>query len=139
MDLSTIITDNVAEVLVKIIEFTERRHEILAHNVLDINRPGFLPQDMDAAGFAELMIDGISEHIRSERLLLCDSGNIKFGADGSFESLPIADETASELLGNDVNSYLQLQIKKLSENTLNNIVATELLRQKQIRSRTLNN
>ncbi len=139
MDLSSIITDNVTEVLVKIIEFTERRHEILTHNVVELRQPGFLPKDLDAAGFADLMMEGISEHVRNERLVLCDSENIKFGADGSFESLPIVDETAMELLRNDTRDYLRLQIQKLSENTLNNMVATELLRQKQIQNRTLNN
>ena len=131
MDLSPVITDNVTELLAKVIDFTECRHQFLIQNIIDVNAAGFVPKDLDVEEFADLMLLAISEHLRSERLLLCDSENIKFGPDGAFASSPIVDQEAKLLFEKDIRSYLELQIEKLSENLLNNRVATELLRQKQ--------
>ncbi len=136
MNLSSIITDNVTELLVKILEFTERRRRILLQNIKHVDTEGFVPEDLDVAEFAELMTEAISEHIRSKRLLLRDSKNIKFGKGGGFESPPIVDEYAKHLFENDTTKYLELQIEQLSENLINNRVAVELLGQRQGRSRT---
>ena len=136
MNLSSIITDNVTELLVKILEFTERRRRILLQNIKHVDTEGFVPEDLDAAEFAELMTEAISEHIRSKRLLLRDSKNIKFGEGGGFESPPIVDEYAKHLFENDTAKYLELQIEKLSENLINNRVAVELLGQRQGQSQT---
>ena len=136
MNLSSIVTDNVTELLVKILEFTERRRRILLQNIKHVDTEGFVPEDLDVAEFAELMTEAISEHIRSKRLLLRDSKNIKFAKGGGFESPPIVDEYAEHLFGNDTAKYLELQIEKLSENLINNRVAVELLGQRQGRSRT---
>ena len=134
MDLSSTKTDNITEILEKILEFTSRRDKILIRNIKQIHTKGFAPKDLDVTEFAELMSFAIAEHIRSERLLLCDTENIRFGAEGSFESPPIVDEYARCLLEKDTKKYLELQIKKLSENLINNKVATELLEHKQCRS-----
>jgi len=42
LNLSMLITDNVAELLVKILEFTLRRHKVLAENVSNIYDPDLL-------------------------------------------------------------------------------------------------
>ena len=131
INISTIITDNIAELLVKILEFTERRHEILTHNIEAVATPGFVPTDLDAAEFADLITEAVSEHIRSKRLLLRDSENVKFGPGGSFETIPIVDEYAKWLFENDTEKYLKLQIDKLSENLINKRTAAELLDSKQ--------
>ena len=43
----------------------------------------------------------------------------------------VVDEKAQQLLETDINEYLELQLKKLSENAINQKVAAELLKQKQ--------
>jgi flagellar basal body rod protein FlgB len=131
MNLSPIITDNIAELLAKIFDFTERRREILMRNITEVAEPDFVPHDLDVEEFSELMMQAISEHVRSERLLLCDSETIKFGREGSFESFPVVDEQSKQLLGNDMKEYMNLQVEKLSENLLNQKIAVEFLRQKQ--------
>ena len=131
MNLSSKITDNVTELLALILEFTGRRQEILTQNIKGVQTAGFVPRDLDVEKFAELMTEAISEHVRSRRLLLRDSENVKFGLSGSFEVLPIVDEEARQLFENDTGKYLELQIKKLSENLINNRTAAELLGQKQ--------
>ena len=134
MNLSQTLIDNITEVLLKIIEFTKTRDEIITQNILNVKADGFVPKDVDVPGFADVMAQAISEYIRNERLLLCDSENIKFGANGDFDILPIVDEHAKDLFENDIKAYLTLQIKRLSENTLNQKVAGELLRQRHHQS-----
>jgi len=125
------ITDNITELLVKIIEFAEIRQKILAQNINNIHSPGFVPKDLAVDEFSDLLNDAVDEHARSQRLVLCDTKNIKFGINGSFEVEPVVDRYAKELLEENLDEYLELQINKLLENSLNQRVAAELLRQNQ--------
>lgn len=131
MNSPTMITDNVTEVLVKIIEFTQTRQRILTRNINNNHSPGFVPKDLAVDEFSSSLNNAIDEHIRNNRLLLCDTENIKFGISGNFEAEPIVDEYAKELLEENRDEYLELQINKLLENSLNQRVAAELLKQKQ--------
>ncbi|MBN1457179.1 MAG: hypothetical protein JW912_04945 [Sedimentisphaerales bacterium] len=131
MDISVTKTDNITEVLEKIIEFTDRRDIVLTRNIKNHDHDDYLPMDLDIKGFARLMTVAVSEHIRNERLVLCDSDNIRFGREGSFETAAIVDNEAKKLLITDKQEYINFQIGKLSENMLNKKVATELLEHKQ--------
>ena len=131
MNLASLITDNIAELLVKIVEFTQTRQKILGRNINNVHSFGFVPKDLEVDEFSELLSEAIDEHIRNRRLVLRDTENIKFGISGSFEAKPVVDEYAKELLEESRDEYLELQISKLLENSLNQRVAAELLRQKQ--------
>jgi len=128
MNLTSLITDNITELLVKIIEFTQSRQKILTQNINNIHSSGFVPKDLAVDEFCGLLGDAINEHIRSRRLVLRDTEDIKFGAGGSFKVKPVVDKYAKELLEENRNEYLELQINKLLENSLNQRVAAELLR-----------
>lgn len=131
MKLSQTTTDNVTEVLEKIIKFTERRNHLLRHNIEQINDEELVAMDLDVEDFAKLMTEAILEHIQSKRLLLCDSETTRFGQGGSFECTPVVDEQAMFLLKRDPDEYICQQIKKLSENFINHRMATELLEHKK--------
>ena len=131
MNQPSLITDNIAELLVKIIEFTQTRQKILTQNINNIHSPGFVPKDLVVDEFSDLLNDAIDEHIQNQRLVLRDTENIKFGISGSFEVKPVVDKYAKELLEENPDEYLELQINKLLENSLNQRVAAELLRRKQ--------
>ena len=131
MNLTALITDNIAEILIKIIEFTRTRQKILTQNIINVHDPEFVPKEVDVREFSNLLNNAIDEHIRNQRLVLCDTENIKFGVSGSLEVKPVVDEHGKELLKEDRDEYLELQINKLWENSLNQKVAAELLRQKQ--------
>ena len=131
MNLTSLITDNITEILVKIIEFTHNRQKILTQNITNVNNPGFVPKELAVNEFSYLLNNALDEHIRNQRLILCDTENIKFGVSGSFEVKPMADKHSKELLEKNRDKYLQLQINKLLENSLNQRVAAILLRQKQ--------
>jgi len=131
MNLSSLITDNIAELLVKIVEFTQTRQKILSRNINNIHSFDFVPKDLAVDEFSELLNNAINEHILNQRLLLRDTENIKFGISGSFETKAVVDEYAKELFEENRDEYLELQISKLLENSLNQRVAAELLREKQ--------
>ncbi len=131
MNLLSLTTDNITELLIKIIEFTQIRQRILTQNIRSIHIAGFIPKDLAVEEFCELLNNAIVEHIRSQRLVLRDAEGIKFGLNGSVEIESVVDEYAKELLEEDRGDYLRLQKSKLSENSLNQRVAAELLRQKQ--------
>jgi len=124
-------TDNISELLVKIIEFTHVRQKVLTQNINNVHSPGFMPKDMAVEEFSALLNEAVDEHIRNRRLVLRDAGSIKFGFNGSFIAEPVLDEYARGLLEENPDEYLGLQIKKLVENSLNQQVAAELLRQRQ--------
>ena len=131
MNLMSLITDNVTEILIKIVKFTQTRQKILIQNIINVQNPGFVPQELEVDEFSDLLNNAIDEHVRNKRLVLCDTENIKFGASGSIELKPIIDEHGIKLLEEDRDEYIERQINKLWENSINQKVAAELLRQKQ--------
>jgi hypothetical protein len=131
LSTSTLAADNVVEVLEKIVEFTSRRHSILTDNILNVNTNGFIPMDVNVEGFAGVIAEGLTEYIKSERLLLHDIQNVTFGVNGSFDTPPAVDHEAIELFHTDLKEYLRFEIRKYSENLLNNKIGLELLRQRQ--------
>ena len=125
------ITDNITDVLMKIVEFTNQRRNILTQNILEVDSKDFVPKDLDVSGFADLMATAISEHLKNERLLLRDTDNVRFGNDGNLDTTAVIDPLAGELLKTDRRKYLEYQVERLSENLVNNKFASELLKQKQ--------
>jgi flagellar basal body rod protein FlgB len=131
MNLTSLITDNITEILVKIIEFTHTRQKILTQNITNVNNPAFVPKELGVNEFSNMLNNALDEHIRNQRLILRDTENIKFGASGSFEVKPTVDKHCQELLETNRDEYLELQINKLLENSLNQRLAAELLKQKR--------
>jgi flagellar basal body rod protein FlgB len=130
MNQQTIIADNITEVLTKIIEFTNTRQKILTENINNVHNFGFIPKDLPVNEFSDLMDTAINEHIRNQRLILCDSKNITFGQDGFFAAKTVIDDFAKKLLEEDKDEYIELQINKLLENGINQRLAAELLQQR---------
>ncbi|MBN1975330.1 MAG: hypothetical protein JW787_16955 [Sedimentisphaerales bacterium] len=131
MNLTSLITDNISEILTLLIEFTQARQRILIQNITNGHIPGFIPKELEVDEFSNLLNFAIDEHIRTNRLVLCDTENIKFGSDGGFCLTPINDECGKKLIEDNIDEYIELQINKLWENSLNQKVAAELLKLKQ--------
>jgi len=130
MNTQPLTTDNIDDLLIKIIEFTLSRQKIIIENIKNSQQVDFVPKDLAVDEFCSQMMFAIAEHICSRRLVFCDTENIKFGTAGSFEALPAVDECAKELLDEDVDEYFRQQMNKLQENSLNQRIATELLRER---------
>jgi len=131
MNMTALVTDNITDVLVKIINFTRTRQKLLTLNINNAREPGFVPMDLPVDDFCQALNEAIAEHIRNRRLLLRDTENIKFGCEGAFEVRAVIDEDAKKLLAEDPDRYLESQLDKLLENSLNQRIAAELLKQKQ--------
>ncbi len=131
MNLTSLTTDNISEILNLMIEFTQARQKILIQNITNMYFPGYVPKDLEVEEFSDLLNCAIDEHIRTNRLVMRDTKNIKFGSNGNFKITPVDDLFSRELIEDDIEEYLQLQIDKLWENSLNQKVAAELLKQKQ--------
>ena len=131
MNLTSLITDNITEILIKILKFTQSRQKILIQNIININNPGFVPKELEVDEFSNVLNNAIDEHVQNQRLVLCDTENIKFHATGDLELKTIIDERGERLLEEDRDEYIEWQIDKLWENSLSQKVAAELLRQKE--------
>jgi len=131
MNLMSLMTDNITELLIKIVKFTQTRQKILIQNIINFQNPGFVPKELEVNEFSDVLNTAIDEHVRNQRLVLRDTENIKFGASGSIELKPVIDEHGIKLLEENQDEYIERQINKLWENSLNQKLAAELLRQKQ--------
>ncbi len=131
MNLMSLITDNITEILIKIVKFTQTRQKILIQNIINFQNPGFVPKELEVNEFSDVLNTAIDEHVQNQRLVLRDTENIKFGASGSIELNPVIDEYGIKLLEENRDEYIERQINKLWENSLNQKLAAELLRQKQ--------
>jgi flagellar basal body rod protein FlgB len=130
MDLLSLIPDNITEVLVEIMRFTELRRPILHRNIHSVDTPGFIPHDLPVREFADVLDAAVTEHLRNHRLLFRDTANIWFGVRGSARVRPVVDAHAHALLQKSRDEYIEMQVNKLLENALNRKVAGELLQQK---------
>lgn len=127
MNTTTEKTENITDLLLQILAFTEQRKEILTRNIFDRCQPGFIPQDLPTAEFAQCLTDALREHLCRNRLLFCDSSHVRFEANGLLATAPLPDSESHRLLHSNPPQYLTLQIQKLSENLLNNRITAELL------------
>jgi flagellar basal body rod protein FlgB len=131
MNLPTLTTDNITEVLMKILEFTQSRQKVLIQNINTMHSDGFEPKDLPVDEFSKLMAQALVEHAQSGRLILRDGENVKFGANGSFEVVAAVDEDAKSIFEQNRDEYIHRQINKMLENSLNQRIAADLLKQKQ--------
>ena len=88
MELLSPISDNLSELLVKIVRFTELRRDVLYENIHSTRRPGFVPRDLPVLEFAQILNGAIAEHLQHKRLLFSDSENVRFGESGSVDITP---------------------------------------------------
>ena len=129
MDLLSFIPDNISELLVKIVRFTELRRSVLHKNIHSVDQAHFVPHDLPVREFADVLHGAVAEHVQTRRLLFRDTGSIRFGPRGQMRVSAEPDEHARALLASDRDAYMELQINRLLENALNRKVARELLRQ----------
>jgi flagellar basal body rod protein FlgB len=131
MNLTALITDNITEILTKIVKFTRTRQKILVQNIINVHKPGFVPKELEVDEFSSVLNNAIDEHVESQRLVLSDTQTIKFCEGGNMEVKPVIDEHGEKLLQENRDEYIEWQIDKLWENSLSQRVAAELLRQKE--------
>jgi flagellar basal body rod protein FlgB len=127
MNLVALVPDNMTEVLLKVLRFTELRRDVLYRNLRQAEDPNFQPQDMPVGEFAAALDAAVAEHLQSRRLVFRDTDNVRFGPNGSMEVQAVCDSGATTLLQTDRNAYVRHQKQLWRENALNQLVAQELL------------
>ena len=130
MDLLSLIPDNITEVLVGIVRFTELRRLILHANIHSVDVADFTPRDLPVREFSDVLNEALAEHLTNHRLLFRDTPNITFGPGNSTRVRSVVDTHALTMLRKSRDEYLELQVNRLLENALNRKVAAELLKQK---------
>jgi flagellar basal body rod protein FlgB len=130
MDLSSLIRDNIDDVLVKIIQFTHIRHKVILENIKNCHVVDFAPRRVDVEDFAKVISVALSEHQKSKRLVLCDSQTVSFRTGGQLDIKLKVDTVAQRLFEEDFDQYICLQQERLDENTINNKTACALLEHK---------
>jgi hypothetical protein len=125
-DLSSLVRDNIDQMLVHIIQFTNIHHNILKDNIRNCRKNNFVPLYVDADDFAKVISIALSEHQKSKRLALCDSRTVRFIEGGRFCVEPQNDIYAANLIEEDFQAYVELQKSRLKENMANNRTACAL-------------
>ena len=118
---------NVSTLLEFVIDFTDRREELIKQNIRNAQNEDYIPQRFPVVDFAELMKKALAEHIFNNRLMLQDCSTVRFGQNGSFDVTPVVDRYAAQLFKNNISEYIELQRRRLSENKINHAMARELL------------
>lgn len=127
MQLTELNTDIISELLLLLTQFTRFRHRILKQNLQCVRAPRFLPKDLKADEFSEILNHAITEYIQNQRLILRDTETMSFGPNATVMFKPVPDPEARKLLKKNKTDYVQFQNKKIQENTLNERIAKKLL------------
>lgn len=122
--------DNVTEVLLDVIQFTQKRHKLLIANIRNADQADYIPRDLPSEEFAIILEQALNEHVRNRRLIFHDTENVRFGSRGHFDVEPLCDYEAHNLLLTDRDAYIEFQTERLCENSLHQRFATQLLKHK---------
>jgi hypothetical protein len=55
------VTDNITELLIKVVEFTKHRQKVLIGNVKGIQSLGFVPEDLAVEEFSKVLTYAVNE------------------------------------------------------------------------------
>ena len=119
-------TETILELLNMILHFTKSREQVLIDNIRFLEKPGFVPKDLDAEAFSQIVDAALTEYITHNRLVLRDTENIRFLQEGAFHVTPAQDEDAVRLRPH-AERYFQYQAQKLAQNATNARVAQRLI------------
>lgn len=131
MQINKIANDHIDELLMSIIKFTKKRHQLLKANLKNSTDHEYQPLDLEVEIFSEKLNGALCEYLQNKRLVWSDCETIKFGKDGDMRLESIKDLYARELLVTDHDQYVEYQVAKLLENSLNQKVAMQLLESKK--------
>jgi flagellar basal body rod protein FlgB len=131
MNLTMPVTDNITDILIKVIEFTVATERVLQKNIQNVNQEGYIPLGFEVEDFCHILNIALDEHLRTKRLVLIDTDSIKFGESGNFALKAVPDDKARQLRLDDADGYLEQQMNRLMENKLNQNVAKHILKQKE--------
>jgi flagellar basal-body rod protein FlgB len=114
--------------LERMVQFTSRRHQLLAHNIANLSTPDFQPADVSPQSFQQALADAVDQRRRSgpkAELKMTDTREMTFGRDTT--TLHPQPLNQNVLFHDRNNRSLEHQMKALAENTMAHNAALELL------------
>ncbi len=117
--------------LERVIQFASQRQRVIAHNIANLNTPGFVAMDASIPGFQAQLREAIEARRLSSGgefgpLNPADSGEVQFHSTGL--SITPLTPVGGVLFHDRGSRSLERQMQALAENTATFRVATELLR-----------
>ena len=122
-------------VLEEMMRFTAQRHRLIAHNIANMDTPGFLALDASPASFQAALAEAVEE--RRDRtggegggLRAFETREVRRGRDGFLVLTPKT--PVAGLTGHDRNNAdIETLMKDLAENQMAFRVASDLMRKQQ--------
>ena len=115
----------------KVVAFTEKRHEVLAHNIANQNTPHYRSRDLDVAAFNKQLSRAVEQRSRPggrTRFEFGNSRNVGSSADGFLVTRSIEDPDPGLLKHNRNNVDAAREQAELARNTIMHNTAVELMR-----------
>lgn len=116
MFIDRLLNEGNAPLISKMIDFTEKRHELIAENVANISTPGYVQKDLDLGAFQSQLRDRIDERRRSGGVLFDDI------------SAQIDQPVMGTMFHDRSNRSVETLMSNMSSNALRHNFFVELLR-----------
>jgi len=119
------------QTLSRVVEFTEARHKVMAHNIANISNPYFKPADLSPEVFQATLQRAIDERRHSPNadsapLNMYDGEDLRFSGD---RLSGVARPVNEGILFHDQNNRdVERLMQRLAENTLTHNASVEMLR-----------
>ncbi len=116
----------------KVATFTEARHQVLAHNIANIDTPGYKVRDLPVAEFREMLADAVEKSRKTGGpLRLRSTRHITVEADGRLTFEPIERRDANLLFHDGGNRSVEQEMSEAVKNTVLHRVAVEVMRKQR--------
>ena len=106
-------------VLERSIAFTEKRQAVLAHNLANVDTPGYKAKDLDQAGFESLLQDAVEErNSQHPREFIMKSGrHVSFDKDTGNVEFSVFEPDDDSILRHDQNNVsYESELTKIVKN-----------------------
>jgi flagellar basal-body rod protein FlgB len=117
--------------LEKVVQFTEQRQKVLAHNIANVDTPFYKTRDLDVPGFQRMIRDAIDRRRAGGRreIGFRSTRDLRIGANGSLQARPTQIRGANILFHDQNNRNMEEEMSELAKNQMMHNMAIALLRE----------
>lgn len=126
--VENLISRSSVPVLEQLMQFAAARHELITHNIANIDTPGYRTLDLSVSDFQKAMSRAIATRDRTGGRLVLDGEQVKTNSAGRTVFTPSPVDGNNVRFHDQGNRSVEKQMASLAENTLTYNIAAELLR-----------
>lgn len=116
-------------VLEQVMSFTQKRQEVLANNISNLDTVGYKAKDLPVEKFFASLSEAIERRKSGDaRLQMRDSRNLRWSGRNRLEAGAVEIEDNNILFHDNNNRFIEKQMSEMSQNALLHNLATEMLR-----------